>query len=244
MRLEIDGLTVSYDRGPVLRSVCLRSGPGEVLGVVGPNGAGKTTLLRAVAGLLPITAGTVRLDGSPVSAVRGAVAYLAQRAEIDWEYPAVVRDLVTMGRYPHRRRLRPESGADRAAVDRALARVGLDGLARRPIGELSGGQRQRALLGRALAQEARLLLLDEPFVGVDGPTKVLLTAQLRQLRDDGATVVVVEHDLSAAPVVCDRLVVLSGRVVAQGDPHEVLTSESLSTVYGAPVPFRLPDEEA
>jgi manganese/zinc/iron transport system ATP- binding protein len=234
--LRVRGLTVSYRRDPVVRSVDLDAPAGRVTGVVGPNGAGKSTMLAAVVGLVPADAGTVTVAGGPLDAVRGSVAYLPQRTAVDWDYPAQVREVVAMGRYPSLRLLQRFSARDSRLVDDALERVGLAGLARRQVGELSGGQQQRVFLARALAQQARLLLLDEPFVGVDALTVRLLSEVLRELAAAGATVVVVDHDLATVDALCDEVVLLARSVVvAAGPPREVLTSDALARAYGAPL---------
>lgn len=239
--LSVRGLTVSYRR-PVLRSVDLDAPAGAVTGVIGPNGAGKSTLLRAVLGLVRADHGTATVDGQPAGKELRRVAYLPQRPGVDWDYPVQVREVVAMGRYPHRG-LRPYRRADWAAVDDALARVGLESFARQRVGELSGGQRQRVFVARALAQEASLLLLDEPFVGVDALTVSLLCGVLRDAAGAGMTIVVVNHDLSMVPALCDHLVVLSRRVVAEGPVAAVLTDEVLGTAYGVVPPHGAPADQ-
>jgi ABC-type Mn2+/Zn2+ transport system ATPase subunit len=231
-RLEVAGVTASYDRVPVLRAVTFGVGPGELLGVVGPNGAGKSTLLKVAVGLMVADAGRVTVDGGPIAEVLRYVAYLPQRALVDWDYPAVVRDVVAMGRAPHLGRLRRPGRADRALVQAAIDRLGLTDLADRPIGELSGGQRQRAFLARALAQEARIMLFDEPFAGIDAVTERMLWDELSDLRDAGATIVVVNHDLRGVMDRCDRLLLLAGRVVALGRPAEAGSPDNLLEAYG------------
>jgi ABC-type Mn2+/Zn2+ transport system ATPase subunit len=233
MRLRVSDLTVSFNGVPALRSCTFEGGPGELVGVVGPNGAGKSTLLRAVLGLVRADTGTVAVDGQPVNEIRPDVAYLPQRSEIDWDYPAVVEEIVAMGRFPRVGLCRRLRRADHAKVAEALERMGLVGLARRPIGELSGGQQQRTFVARALAQEARLLLLDEPFAGVDALTETLLRDRLREIRDDGATLLVVHHDLATVSRLYDRVLLLSRRVIAYGDIEEALTAETIAQAYGA-----------
>jgi ABC-type Mn2+/Zn2+ transport system ATPase subunit len=232
-RLEVRDLTVSYDGVVALRRANFACGPGEVVGIVGPNGAGKSTLLKVIVGLIRADAGEVSVDGRPVAQVRRHVAYLPQRSEVDWDYPAVVEEVVAMGRYPHVRLLGRLGAAHRAKVREALERVGMSALARRSIGALSGGQQQRMLLGRALAQEARILLLDEPFAGVDALTEQVLWARIRDLRADGATVLVVNHDLGMVTASYDSVLVLSGTVVAFGPVEEVLTAPVIAHAYGA-----------
>ncbi|MBA2529651.1 MAG: metal ABC transporter ATP-binding protein [Euzebyales bacterium] len=236
--LAVRGLTVTYRRRPALRGVTFDAPAGSVTGVIGPNGAGKSTLLKAVLGLVRPDTGVVTVGGAPVASSRRRISYLPQRSTIDWDYPAQVREVVAMGRYPHLRLLQRRGDADHRKVEEALERVGLTDYGRRQIGELSGGQQQRVFLARALAQEASLLLLDEPFVGVDALTISLLGDVLRGLATDGACVVVVNHDLSTIGTLCDRLLLLNQRVVAAGAAAQVLTPEALSAAYGA-VPAQL-----
>lgn len=231
--VAVRDLDVSYGPRPALRSVTFDCTPGEVVGVVGPNGAGKSTLLKTLVGLLRPSAGSVRIGGLTPEASRRHSAYLPQHSSVDWDFPATVRGLVAMGRVPALSRLRRPGRHDQALVDDALERLGLTDLARRPIGELSGGQRQRALLARALAQEARLLLLDEPFSGIDAVTERLLWRELGRARQEGRTVLVVNHDLAITAGRFDRVLLLAGRLVATGPPAEVLTPPNVLTAYGA-----------
>ena len=231
-QLDVRDLTVSYDGVPALRGVTFSCGPGEVCGIVGPNGAGKSTLVKAILGLLVPDSGSITVGGRPVDDVRRSIAYLPQRSEIDWDYPAVVEEVVTMGRYPHLGLGRRPGARDRRLVRAALERVGLQDFARRQIGELSGGQQQRVFLASALAQEASMLLLDEPFAGIDALTEQLLQRQVHALRDAGATIVVVNHDLATVGRLYDRLLVLSRRVVAFGPVAETFTAATIAEAYG------------
>ncbi|MDY7100492.1 MAG: ABC transporter ATP-binding protein [Actinomycetota bacterium] len=230
-RLEIDGLTVSYRVTPVVRDVSFTAEPGRVTGVVGPNGAGKSTILKSVLGLVAPDAGRVLLGGRPLAEDRLSVAYLPQRADVDWSYPAQVRDVVAMGRYPHVGLLRRLGRDDRRAIDDALERVGMAAFARRQIGELSGGQQQRVFVARALAQGADVLLLDEPFAAVDAPTVRMLVGLLRQLAGEGRTVVAVLHELDTIRLLCDHVVLLNRTVVTQGAPADVM--DRISLAFGA-----------
>jgi manganese/zinc/iron transport system ATP- binding protein len=223
--VEVTDLTVSYGDAPVLRGATVRFEPGTVTGIIGPNGAGKSSLLKAIVGLVPVEAGRVRIGGRPVALARRRVAYLPQRAVIDWDYPAQVAEVVAMGAYPRRGR------AARSIATAALERVQLADVAGRQIGELSGGQQQRVLFARALAQQARILLLDEPFVGVDALTEQLLRCQIRRLAEEGATVVVVNHDLATVAELFDRVAVLAGRIIACGPTAEVFTGDVLARAY-------------
>jgi len=195
--LAVDSATVRHEGGepPALDRVSLRVPAAARVALVGPNGAGKSTLLKAVAGLLPVASGRVRVYGNPVGACHHRVAYLPQVGEVDWRFPVGVRRLVIGGRYVHLGWLRWPGKRDRAAVEAALERLGLCEVAGRRISHLSGGQRQRALLARALAQEADLLLLDEPMTAVDSDTRRTISEVLSELRERGKTIVVATHDL-------------------------------------------------
>lgn len=214
--LEARDLTVSYPGAsvPALRDVSLQVPIGARVALVGPNGAGKSTLLKAAAGLLPVRAGTLRLHGLPVGACRAQVAYLPQRGEIEWRFPVSVRGMVMSGRYVHLGWLRRPRRQDHEAVNEALERLDLTPLAERQIGRLSGGQQQRTLLARALAQEADLLLLDEPLNAVDAATRAVIAAVLDDLRQRGVTVIVATHQIAPLRAGCDEVIVLQeGRVV-------------------------------
>ena len=231
-RLQIRGLCAGYRDRVVLRDVDLDVDAGERLGVIGPNGAGKSTLLACLVGLLRPRDGEIRVDGHPAGRVRGRIAYLPQRAEVDWEHPAQVRDVVAMGRYPHRGpigRLRRE---DHLAVEDAVERVGMTPLARTRIAELSGGQQQRTLLARTLAQQASILLLDEPYVGLDAASTAIIDRELASAARAGAAVVVVNHDLAGVAGRYERLLVLNGRVIATDTPANALTPSVLEAAYG------------
>jgi manganese/zinc/iron transport system ATP- binding protein len=230
--LAVRGVHAGYRDRTALVDVGLEVAQGERVGVIGPNGAGKSTLLKAVVGLVRLRRGSVEVGGVPAARVRGRIAYLPQRAQIDWDHPAQVRDVVAMGRYPHRGpvgRLRRE---DHGAVEAALARMDLTGLAKIRIAELSGGQQQRAFLARAFAQEAPVLLLDEPYAGLDAATATVIDRELASASEDGVAIVVVNHDLAALRQRYERLLVLNRRVVATGPPDEVLTAEVLDAAYG------------
>jgi manganese/iron transport system ATP-binding protein len=209
--MRVSGLTVSLGGRPVLDRVDLAVAPGETVGLIGPNGAGKTTLLRAVLGLLKPESGTVRTGA-------GRPGYVPQKHEFTWDFPITVQGAVLNARA---RWLRGPNRDDRAAAAEALDRVGLADLAKRPVGELSGGQRQRVLVARALARRPSLLLLDEPFTGVDVPTQELLTDLLARLAGEGAAILMTTHDLAQARATCTRLCLLNRTVVADGPPAEL-----------------------
>lgn len=230
--LRLQGVTVAYDQRPVLRGVTFEIEPGARVAIVGPNGAGKSTLLRAILGLVRRDGGHIEAFGAPIERVRRRIAYVPQRSAVDWDFPVTAFDVVLMGRYAHLGWFRRPGAADRQRARQALARLGVAELADRPIGQLSGGQQQRVFLARALAQDADLFLLDEPFVGVDAATEEAIYRLLDELRREGRTVVVVLHDLVAARQRFDTVVLLNGRVVAVGPPRQVLTPALLRQTYG------------
>ena len=219
----------------LLTGVSMQVAAGELVGLIGPNGAGKTTLLRAITGFVPLAGGAVRLDGAALDR-RGrelarAVAVVEQLPQAPPTMP--VADLVMLGRYPHLGLLRRESAHDVAVVEDAMRRAGCGALATRLLGTLSGGERRRAFIARALAQEPRLLLLDEPTAGLDASAQGEIFEVVRALADAGAGVLAVVHDLTLAAAWCDRLVLLDhGTVVASGTPAEVVTADHLARVYG------------
>lgn len=232
------GVGVSYAETRALQDVHLEISPGRVYGLVGMNGSGKSTLFKALMGLVPTETGKIELFGeSPARARRALrIAYAPQNEEVDWDFPLSVADVVMMGRYGHmgwRRRARRE---DWSAVGAALARCELTELAQRQIGALSGGQRKRAFLARGLAQGAELLLLDEPFAGVDKRSEATITALLRELAEEGRTVLVSTHDLVAIPALCDEVALINRRIIAQGPPQETLVPELLAEAFGGFVP--------
>ncbi|MGH7737226.1 MAG: metal ABC transporter ATP-binding protein [Candidatus Tyrphobacter sp.] len=224
-------LVVRYDDFIALDGVSFELGRGEALGVVGPNGSGKSTLLKSIAGLVRRSAGELRvLDAEPAHSKSGAIAYVPQVESVDWTFPATVRDVVSMGRFPRLPFWRLFNAQDRAAIERALDAVHMTALAGRPIAELSGGQQQRVFVARALAQEPVLLLLDEPTTGVDAATERALRAVVRALVADGLPVVMATHDLERVGQWFDRLMVLDRRVLAIGNPTEVAESGAYASI--------------
>ena len=233
--IVVEGLTVAYRNGHIaLRDAGFAIPEGTITALVGVNGAGKSTLFKAIMGLLPAREGTIRILGRPVkTALReNLVAYVPQAEEVDWAFPVLVEDVVTMGRYGRMGMLRRASAADRAAVDDALRRVSMSEFRGRQIGELSGGQRKRVFLARALAQEARVILLDEPFTGVDVKTEEAIVALLRDLRAEGRVMLVSTHNLGSVPEFCDRVVMVRGTVLAAGLTERVFTRANLAEAFG------------
>jgi manganese/zinc/iron transport system ATP- binding protein len=234
--LEVRGLTVSYAGRPVLWEVDAAFPDGALSAVVGPNGAGKSTLLRAALGLIPSDSGQAFVQGRPAGSARDRVAYVPQRDAVDWDFPITVREVVEMGRYQDTGWIRRVPRAERRLVDACLDRVAMTGFARRQIGALSGGQRQRVFLARALAQQAPVLLMDEPFAGIDARTEASLLELLTALcADEGRSVVIVHHDLGTVRRVFDTALVLNVRAVACGPVAQVLTAETVARAYGAGV---------
>jgi len=233
--LEVRRLTVSYGTRPVLWDVDATFPAGALSAVVGPNGAGKSTLLRAALGLLPADSGQSFVEGRPARAAMDRVAYVPQRDEVDWDFPITVREVVEMGRYRSTGWLRRVPRADRAIVDESLERVGMAGMGSRQIGALSGGQRQRVFLARALAQQAPVLVMDEPFAGVDARTEASVLELLRELRGQGHSIIVVHHDVVTVRRAFDWALLLNVRTVACGPVAQALSDERLAQAYGGVV---------
>ncbi|XIE81274.1 anchored repeat-type ABC transporter ATP-binding subunit [Streptomyces sp. SBR177] len=230
--LRAEGVTVALGGRIALQDAHLSVGPGEPVGLIGPNGAGKTTLLRAVLGLVPLTAGRILVTGRPVSQARGIIGYVPQRHEFAWDFPVDIAGAVLSGRTRRIGPLRRPGAADHAAVDRALELTALTDLRRRPVGELSGGQRQRVLVARALAAEPRILLLDEPFTGVDVRTQALLNELFGRLAEDGTALLMTTHDLASAARTCARIVLLNRTVVAEGGPDVLADPDRMLRAFG------------
>jgi len=230
--LKVRGLTVAYGERPAVFSIDADLPAGEMTAVVGPNGAGKSSFLKGAMGIAPRLAGSVEFFGKPLSQMRDRVAYVPQRASVDWEFPARVIDVAMMGLYRRKGLFRLFGRQDRDAAMAALARVGMDGFADRQIGMLSGGQQQRVFLARALAQGADLYLLDEPFAGVDAATERAIVDVLRDLKAEGRTVLCVHHDLSTVPRYFDRALLLNVRRIAEGPVAEAFTADNLRAAYG------------
>jgi manganese/iron transport system ATP-binding protein len=233
--LSVRDVTVTYPSGTsALRHTTFSLGPGTICGLVGVNGSGKSTLFKTIMGLLRPHKGEVLISGLPVDAAlrRNIVAYVPQSEEVDWNFPVLVEDVVTMGRYGHMGFLRMPSAEDRRKVADALNRVGMAGFRRRQIGELSGGQKKRVFLARALAQEGRVILLDEPFTGVDVKTEDAIVALMRELREEGRLMLVSTHNLGSVPDYCDQVVMLLNTVLAAGPTSEVFTQANLERAFG------------
>ncbi len=229
------GVYVTYRNGQTaLRDASFEVPTGTITGLVGVNGAGKSTIFKAIMGFVPVARGEITVLGQSVKSAlkQNLVAYVPQSEEVDWSFPVLVEDVVMMGRYGHMGFFRRPSVADHAAVAGALSRVNMADYRKRQIGELSGGQRKRVFLARALAQDGRLILLDEPFTGVDVQTEDAIIALLRGMRDEGRVMLVSTHNLGSVPEFCDRTVLVKGTVLAHGPTETTFTRENLELAFG------------
>lgn len=231
--LRVEDLQVCYRELYALQNVSFATSCGACVALIGPNGAGKSTLLKAIAGLLPIAAGRIWWRGTKVAKWSREIAYLPQRENVDWQFPITVRGVVRMGRYPQAGWWRPFSHADEAAIARAIGLMGLTELADRQISQLSGGQQQRVFLARALAQEAHVLLLDEPFTGLDRNSKAALATTLRDLTEEGRLVIASHHDMATVRDIYDEVLLLNRRAIAFGPVAGVFTEAALVATFGA-----------
>jgi manganese/zinc/iron transport system ATP- binding protein len=230
--LEIHDMTVAYHRKPVLWDIDLAIPEGNLVGVVGPNGAGKTTLIKAVLGLVPLASGKVEIYGRPYDEQRKIIGYVPQRESVDWDFPVTVRDVVLMGTYGRLGWFRRPGHREQETANRCLEQVGMRDFADRQIRQLSGGQQQRVFLARALAQDARVYFMDEPFSGVDAATETAILELLQQLRSAHKTVFVVHHDLQTVRGYFDYVILLNMRLVAYGPTETTFTPANLHKTYG------------
>ena len=230
--IQIEGLSVSYERKRVLTAIYVDIPEGKVVGVVGPNGAGKSTLFKAVLGLIEPNAGKVSIYGKPIEQQRTRVAYVPQKDDVDWTFPATVMDVVLFGRYPFKKLFDRINKDDRDIALHALEELGIADLKDRQIGTLSGGQQQRVFLARALCQEADIFLLDEPFVGVDMTTEERIIEILKRLASEGKTMLVVHHDLASVRMYFDEILLLNQRLVAYGPTETTFTESNIEKTYG------------
>lgn len=230
--LEIHDLTVSYDQNPVLWNVDLSLPAGNLVGILGPNGAGKSTLIKAIMGLITPTSGYVKVFDKPLNDVRARISYVPQRESVDWNFPASVLDVVMMGTYGKLGLFRRPGKKEKEIAMKSLEQVGMSGFVSRQISELSGGQQQRVFIARALAQEADLYLMDEPFAGVDMSTETAIFQLLQEMTAAGKTVIVVHHDIHSAMNFFDWLIMLNLHLVASGPKELVMNEEMLRKTYG------------
>ena len=236
-QINITHLNVNYRTQEALRDINCTIKPGKITGIFGPNGAGKSTLMKAILGLVPITNGQVIYQNQPLTQQLEKIAYVPQRSQIDWNYPATVWDVVMMGRIKKTGWLRGFSTVSRQIATQALTKVGIEALKNRPIGELSGGQQQRVFLARALTQEAEIFCFDEPFVGIDQKTQTMIFAILQELAKANKIVLVVNHDLGESITYFDDLILLNCELIATGSRQQVLTENNLNRAYSGKVMY-------
>lgn len=233
--LSIRDLVAGYPGNMILDHIGFEIPNGQRVAVVGPNGAGKSTLFKALVGLLPALEGQIYVHGLRLGAHQDCVAYVPQREEVDWRFPVTVFDVVMMGRYGRLGLFRRPDRADEDAVNRCLQQLNILSLARQPIGGLSGGQQQRVFLARALAQDPHILLMDEPFTGIDATTQETIFSVLDELRKQGVTTLVSTHDLNMAAQRFDQVILLNKRLVAFGPPEQALTEATIRSAFGGQV---------
>jgi manganese/zinc/iron transport system ATP- binding protein len=230
--VEVHDLTVAFDRKPVLWNIDVTLPQGKLIGIVGPNGAGKSTFIKAVMGILPLSSGYVKVFDEPLNKVRQKVSYVPQRESIDWDFPASVMDVVLMGRYARLGLFKRPRKADREIAHDCLKKVGMEAFAQRQIAQLSGGQQQRTFLARALAQQADLYFMDEPFAGVDAATEKAIVSLLQSMTSQQKTVIVVHHDLQSVRQYFDWILMLNTRLVAAGPTNTTFNAANLQSTYG------------
>lgn len=244
-QLDVKNVRVTYNNGhTALTDASFSISGGSICALVGVNGSGKSTLFKTIMGLVKPSSGAVSLNGCPIKTAlkQNVISYVPQSEEVDWNFPVLVSDVVMMGRYGKMGFFRYPRPIDKEAVSMALDRVGLVGLENRQIGELSGGQKKRVFLARALAQEGKVLLLDEPFTGVDVKTENAIVCLLRQLQAEGHLILVSTHNLSSVPEFCNYTIMINKTVVAQGETKAVFTSENLQKTFGGVLDYiKLPD---
>ena len=240
----VRGMTVSYGGAPVIFSVDLTARAGAMTAIVGPNGAGKSTLLKAALGIVKPLAGQTSVFGQSVAAMRDRIAYVPQRTSVDWDFPTRVIDVVLMGLYPRLGLIGRLGGKHKAKATECLSRVGMADFVERQIGQLSGGQQQRVFLARALAQEADIYLLDEPFAGVDAATEKAIIDVLKGLRDDGKTILAVHHDLATVAEYFDDVFLLNRSPIAEGPFETAFTDDNLARAYGGRLATAMADPDS
>ncbi|CAM4348724.1 metal ABC transporter ATP-binding protein [Paenibacillus tarimensis] len=235
--LTVNGLSAAYQKKPVLDNVSFQVNGGELIGIIGPNGAGKSTLIKTILGLIPRLSGEVTVFGKPYSSQRKLIGYVPQRESVDWDFPTNALDVVLMGRYGRLGWFRRPGLDDKRLAMECLAKVGMADYAGRQISQLSGGQQQRVFLARALAQDARLYLMDEPFAGVDAATEKAIITLLQELKKQEKTVIVVHHDLSTVKEYFDSVLLLNVTLQAYGPTETVFTAANLNRTYGGRLGF-------
>lgn len=229
--IEVKHLTVSYDGNEVVQDVSFSFTNGSLIGIIGPNGAGKSTLLKAMLGLIAHDRGDITIGEKRLDAWRKKIAYVPQRSVIDWDFPITVRDTVLLGTYPNLGLFKIPLKNEKQLANECLKKVGMDSFRNRQITELSGGQQQRVFLARALAQQADIFFLDEPFVGIDVASEKMIIEILQQLRDEGKTIFIVHHDLAKVEQYFDALILLNKKLIGAGPVHDVMQRDKLSEAY-------------
>lgn len=229
--IEVDGLSVNYGNKRVLTNIHMDISPGHVYGVIGPNGAGKSTLFKSILGLIEYNSGSIKVFGKKIEDVRKRIAYVPQKDEIDWRFPATVKDIVLMGRYPFKSLFSRMNKDDLRIAEDAMNEMGIADLKDRQIGALSGGQQQRVFIARALTQQAELFFFDEPFVGIDITTENKIIEIMRKLANEGKTLLVVHHDLSTIEEYFDKIILLNQRLINYGDTSKVFNNENVAETY-------------
>jgi ABC-type Mn2+/Zn2+ transport system ATPase subunit len=231
--LDVKGLSVSYGNRRVLTNIFLEVESGYIYGLIGPNGAGKSTLFKSILGLIEPSTGSIKVFGQDISEVRKKIAYVPQKDDIDWTFPATVQDIVLMGRYPFKSIFQKLNDEDYKIANKAMQDLEILDLKDRQIGLLSGGQQQRVFIARALCQNADLLLFDEPFVGVDITTEEKMMAIMKQLVLEGKTLMVVHHDLTTVERYFSKTILINQRLIAYGETKEVFNKSNIAKCYGA-----------
>jgi manganese/zinc/iron transport system ATP- binding protein len=240
--VHVKNLTVAYQKKPVLTDVTFEVPEGKLIGIIGPNGAGKSTLIKAILGLIPKASGEIEIYGKKYHPKDKVVGYVPQRGSVDWDFPTNALDVVLMGRYGHIGWFKRPTKSDMALALECLRKVGMENYANRQISQLSGGQQQRVFLARALAQDAKVYFMDEPFVGVDAATERAIIDLLNELKSQGKTVLVVHHDLQTVKDYFDHVLLLNMRTIAQGPTDETFTMENLHRTYGGRLAFLEKDQ--
>lgn len=230
--LKIENITVKYGQKTILDNINFFVENGKSLAIVGPNGAGKSTLFKAIVGLLPVETGRILIHDQPLNSHKDCVAYVPQKEEIDWKFPVTVKDVVMMGRFHQNGWFRRPSKHDHEVVTRSLAELNIDQIANSSIDELSGGQQQRVFLARAIAQEPHILLMDEPFTGIDTPTQEVTFTLIEKLKERNVTVLVSTHDLNLAATRFDHVLLMNRRLISIGSAEKVLTQQHMSHAFG------------
>lgn len=242
--ISVKNLTVAYQKKPVLTEVNFEAPEGKLIGIIGPNGAGKSTLIKAILGLIPKTTGEIKIYGKSYNPKDKVVGYVPQRGSVDWDFPTNALDVVLMGRYGHVGWFKRPGKRDINYAKECLRKVGMEAYETRQISQLSGGQQQRVFLARALAQDAKVYFMDEPFVGVDAATERAIIELLNDLKNQGKTVLVVHHDLQTVKDYFDHVILLNVKTIAAGPTEEIFTIDNLHKTYGGKLAFLEKDQLA